>query len=522
MSSMNLREYANRAKRVTDRLRVAATVLLLVAASAVSTVAAAPAASATSPAAPTSKSFCSAHGSRNVDPPGKDSVWMYRGVPACKATDRGTISYKGVLFSSPYGFQCIEYAERYFYAITGKPPAQVSGHLGNGRDIAENIGKVYGRYYHVSKATKNYASTLVAGDIISMWGGPGTDPAGHVAVVTKVSLDHGTGSIYLIDENGASPASSFIRVKNGVMTYGSKKPYYYTVFQWVYGLPGTSLAPRPKPPTLPAAPSSLHVQSTTNTSAKLTWTDASNNESNFASQYKVGNGAWTPGPSVGANVTAMTVSGLKASTTYTFQIGAHNGAGTRWSAYTYGATKASPPPPAQSAPPAYHAGFKASIDRHATGGVSGHTGPSNTYRAGPTRAKDASIWIVCYVSGQSITGPYGTTTMWDLSDDGYYYTDAWIYTGSNSPVVPRCARRAATVDKHATGGVSGHTGPGNAYKAGPTRPTGTTVTLMCYVSGQSITGPYGASKMWDLATDGYYYTDAWIYTGSNSAVVPRC
>ena len=66
------------------------------------------------------------------------------------------------------------------------------------------------------------------------------------------------------------------------------------------------------------------------------------------------------------------------------------------------------------------------------------------------------------MTGQSITGPYDTTTMWDLSDDGYYYTDAWLYTGPTARQY-RSALRTVTVDKHATGGVSGHKGPGNSY-----------------------------------------------------------
>jgi hypothetical protein len=41
-------------------------------------------------------------------------------------------------------------------------------------------------------------------------------------------------------------------------------------------------------------------------------------------------------------------------------------------------------------------------------------------------------------SGESITGSYDTTIIWDLSDDGHYYTDAWLYTGTNDPAVPHC------------------------------------------------------------------------------------
>lgn len=526
---MNTSKLAAASMAVVKDLRVILAVLTLVAAGAVS---GAPAASATSPEPPTSTDFCSSHGSSlvGVDRSANNTVWTFRGVPACKATENGSISYRGALFSSPNGFQCIEYANRYFYVITGKSPAIVDGHLGNGRDIAANIGRVYGKYYHVTKPTSRYASSLVSGDIISMWGSPGTESAGHVAVVTKVSLIKGSGKIFLIDENGAAPKYSYIRVNNGIMTYARRgSHYYYTNFQWVYGLPGTALGPRPKQQTLPDAPTGTKVASTTNTSAKITWNDASNNEDGFVSQYRIGSGPWTRGPSVGANVASLTVRGLKASTSYTFQVGARNSKGTHWSAYAHGATTAEPAPPsgppappAQPAPPGYHAGFKAAVDRHATGGVSGHMGPGNAYRVGPTRVKGASVWIVCYVAGQSITGPYGTTAIWDLSDDGYYYADAWIFTGSNSAVVPRCAQRPTTVDKHAMSGLSGHTGPSDRFNAGPTHSRGTTITLMCYVSGQDVTGPYGTTNMWDLAADGYYYTDAWIYTGSNSAVIPRC
>ena len=179
-------------------------------------------------------------------------------------------------------------------------------------------------------------------------------------------------------------------------------------------------------------------------------------------------------------------------------------------------------PTTPTTPAPYHAGRQVTIDKHATGGVSGHKGPANSYATGSTHPANSTLWIVCYVNGQSIKGPYDTTTIWDLSDDGYYYTDAWLYTGINGPAVPRCALKTVTVDKHATGGVSGHKGPANSYATGPTRAKNTSITIACYVNGQSIKGPYDTTTIWDLANDGYYYTDAWLYTGTNGAAVPRC
>jgi hypothetical protein len=185
-------------------------------------------------------------------------------------------------------------------------------------------------------------------------------------------------------------------------------------------------------------------------------------------------------------------------------------------------TPAPPPATPPPAPAVYHAGRQVTIDSHATGGVSGHTGQANSYATGPTRGANSPIWIVCYVNGQSITGPYDTTIMWDLSDDGLYYTDAWLYTGTNGPAVPACALKTVSIDSHATGGVSGHLGPDNSYQVGPTHPANTPITIACYVNGQAITGPYDTTTMWDLAVGGYYYTDAWLYTGTNGAAVPHC
>ena len=78
---------------------------------------------------------------------------------------------------------------------------------------------------------------------------------------------------------------------------------------------------------------------------------------------------------------------------------------------------------------------EAAVRQHATGGVSGHTGLGNSYAAGPPRAVNSSVQIACYVNGQLITDPHDTTTMRDLSTDGYT-TDAWLYTGTNGAAAP--------------------------------------------------------------------------------------
>jgi surface antigen len=275
------------------------------------------------------------------------------------------------------------------------------------------------------------------------------------------------------------------------------------------------------PQVLASQVTNASVTATSETAAALAWTNTADNVASFVTQYRVtGTSAWTAGPSVGAGTRSVTVGGLKAGTKYTFQVGAENSKGTNWGQYFYGTTASAPAP--APAPAGYNTGREVTVVSQATGGDSGHKGPANSYAAGPTHAAGSPIYIVCYVNGQSIAGPYGTETVWDLGDDGYYYSDAWLWTDSNGPVVPACDLKTVTVVSQATGGDSGHTGPSNAYAAGPARAAGSDVQIACYVSGQSIAGPYGTESTWDLSTDGYYYSDAWLWTDSNGPVVPEC
>jgi hypothetical protein len=79
-----------------------------------------------------------------------------------------------------------------------------------------------------------------------------------------------------------------------------------------------------------------------------------------------------------------------------------------------------------------------------TGTVS-TAGPSLTIRAQPSTgaaavgsvADGAKVSITCQVHGSSVTGTYGTTTLWDFIGDGYV-SDAYVSTGSDGQVAPTC------------------------------------------------------------------------------------
>ncbi|UUU31755.1 SH3 domain-containing protein [Streptomyces sp. CA-210063] len=66
------------------------------------------------------------------------------------------------------------------------------------------------------------------------------------------------------------------------------------------------------------------------------------------------------------------------------------------------------------------------------------SGPSTSYRIVRVLSEGASVPIFCQTPGQTISGPYGTTNIWDNIDDGEYISDAYVHTGSDGYVAPRC------------------------------------------------------------------------------------
>ena len=81
-----------------------------------------------------------------------------------------------------------------------------------------------------------------------------------------------------------------------------------------------------------------------------------------------------------------------------------------------------------------------------TANTGGYTGPYNL-RSGPgtNYSKVGSIGgsvrvsIVCQKAGTSHRGPWGTTSLWDKLSSGKWISDAFVYTGSDGRVAPRCS-----------------------------------------------------------------------------------
>ncbi|WP_217167196.1 SH3 domain-containing protein [Streptomyces sp. AC512_CC834] len=65
-------------------------------------------------------------------------------------------------------------------------------------------------------------------------------------------------------------------------------------------------------------------------------------------------------------------------------------------------------------------------------------------------------------------------------------------------------------------------GPGTGYSVVRVLSEGARVAINCQRPGQWVAGPYGTSNVWDNIGSGQYVSDAYILTGSDGYVAPRC
>ncbi|MER7891568.1 N-acetylmuramoyl-L-alanine amidase [Micromonospora sp. NPDC094482] len=68
------------------------------------------------------------------------------------------------------------------------------------------------------------------------------------------------------------------------------------------------------------------------------------------------------------------------------------------------------------------------------------SGPGASYPVVGTVADGATVSIYCQAAGSTVTGPYGTTNVWNRIGTNRYVSDAYVYTGQSGyiPGVPRC------------------------------------------------------------------------------------
>ncbi|GAA2286801.1 hypothetical protein GCM10010145_66980 [Streptomyces ruber] len=67
------------------------------------------------------------------------------------------------------------------------------------------------------------------------------------------------------------------------------------------------------------------------------------------------------------------------------------------------------------------------------------SGPGTQYGIVGTLPAGAQVSIRCQRTGTTVSGPYGTSNIWDSIASGQYVSDAYVYTGSDGYVAPNCA-----------------------------------------------------------------------------------
>ncbi|MEU6277222.1 peptidase [Streptomyces populi] len=70
--------------------------------------------------------------------------------------------------------------------------------------------------------------------------------------------------------------------------------------------------------------------------------------------------------------------------------------------------------------------------------------------------------------------------------------------------------------------VNVRSGPGTHFSIVRTLPAGSRVPIYCQCPGESVAGPYGTSKIWDNIANGQFVADAYVQTGSDGYVAPKC
>lgn len=67
------------------------------------------------------------------------------------------------------------------------------------------------------------------------------------------------------------------------------------------------------------------------------------------------------------------------------------------------------------------------------------SGPGTGYGVVRVLPEGARVTIYCQTPGTSVSGPYGTSNIWDNIGSGEYVSDAYVRTGSDGYVASRCS-----------------------------------------------------------------------------------
>ncbi|MEU9444723.1 SH3 domain-containing protein [Streptomyces sp. NPDC048304] len=66
------------------------------------------------------------------------------------------------------------------------------------------------------------------------------------------------------------------------------------------------------------------------------------------------------------------------------------------------------------------------------------SGPGTDYGIVRVLPEGMRVPIFCQSPGTTVSGPYGTSNIWDNIDNGQFVSDAYVQTGSDGYIASRC------------------------------------------------------------------------------------
>ncbi|MEU1091081.1 SH3 domain-containing protein [Streptomyces sp. NPDC005576] len=67
------------------------------------------------------------------------------------------------------------------------------------------------------------------------------------------------------------------------------------------------------------------------------------------------------------------------------------------------------------------------------------TGPGTNYAPIRLLPYGTMVAVYCQKEGERVSGPYGSSNLWDCISAGEYVSDAYVHTGSDGWIAGRCA-----------------------------------------------------------------------------------
>jgi hypothetical protein len=225
----------NRSRHTPHRRLLAATLAIGSTGFAVAFALLAPEATAAN-IAPTSASWCTAHGSNlggwaATKPalpicgpgPAYGGTWRFVNIP-------GPFGSLGAYFNATPGFQCVELAERFLSVVDGLRPV-----IANGAQVASNYHAVNPGTRLVVNGTSGAVGHAPAhGDVISLSSSSGFGGDGHVAIVVSSRVDGaGNGTVAIAQQNVSAADYSYTLKLSSWRLYDPKEPSN-ALFQFHY------------------------------------------------------------------------------------------------------------------------------------------------------------------------------------------------------------------------------------------------------------------------------------------------